>query len=324
MGGTERHTVTVTVPIFNSSEYIEDCLGYLSKQTYSDFEILFVVDNRTTDNSEETLRKKAEEHDNIRIIMQDDGKGLAGARNIGIRESKGDVIWFLDVDDIPQPTFLEDLLNVMYQTDADTIVCNHFQSFERRQNEVPEKEYSLKVVDGAYAVEHYTEFPIHSWSRIQKRSVFNEDSMFRERPAAEDIEQTIRQYAVSEKVCYFNKPLHTYVKSRRTSSIRNRSKELESLELTAESLLPFIQEKLPGSYPGLRRRFLLNMMRQAAFSDYRSFKGWYSSSCCRSLVKEEDGKTMEMRVFLISKILYYMSLYLFTHYLWDRKKGTWG
>ena len=324
MGGTEGHSVTVTIPIFNSSEYISDCIGYLSQQTYRDFEILFVVDSRTSDDSEEILRKKAEGSDNIKIIIQDDGKGLAGARNIGIRESKGDVIWFLDVDDIPQPRFLEELLDIMCQTGADTVVCNHYQSFERRQNEIPDKEYSYKVVDGAYAVEHYTEFPIYSWSRIQKKKVFNEDSMFRERPAAEDIEQTIRQYAASEKVCYYDKPLHTYVKSRRTSSIRNRSRELESLELTAESLLPFIQERLPESYLGLRKTYLLNMMRQAAFSDYRSFKGWYSSSCCRSLVKEENGKTAEMRVFLLSKMLYYISLYPFTHYLWDRKKGTWG
>ena len=318
------YPVTVTVPIYDSSEYIDDCIGYLSQQTYRDFEILFVVDSRTTDGSDEILRAKAEGSDNIRIVMQDDGKGLAGARNIGILESKGDVIWFLDVDDIPCPTFLEELLGIMSETGADTVICNHFQSFERRQMTIPEREYSCRVVDGAYAAEHYTDYPIYSWSRIQKRSVFDEDTMFRERPAAEDIEQTIRQYACSGKVCYYDKPLHIYVKSRRTSSIRNRSKELESLELIAKSVLPFIEERIPESYPGFRRRFLLNMMRQAAFSDYHNFKGWCSSSCCRTLVKEEKERTAEMRVFLFSKTMYYLSLYPFTHYLWDRKKGTWG
>ena len=322
--GTRDHLVTVTVPVYNSSEYIEDCVGYLSQQTFRDFEIVFVVDERTTDGSEEILEKKSEECENIRVIIQNDGKGLASARNIGIEESKGDVIWFLDVDDIPQPTFLEELLRIMDETDADTVVCNHFQSFERKQPEIPEKDYSFRVVDGAFAAEHYTDFPIYSWSRIQKKSVFNEDSMFRQRPAAEDIEQTVRQYAVSKKVCYYDKPLHTYVKSRRTSSIGNRSKELESLEMTAESLLPFIEEKLPESYPGFRRRFLLNMMRQSAFSKYRNYRGWYSSSCCRPLVKEESNKTKEMKVFLMSKTLYYLFLYPFTHYLWDRKKGSWG
>lgn len=320
----EDYQVTVTVPIYNSSEYIDDCLDYLSEQTHDIFEILFIVDERTTDGSEKILEEKKAQFDNLRIIKQTDGKGLAGARNIGIHESKGDVIWFLDVDDIPCPTFLEELLGIMSETRADTVLCNHFQTFERKILAVSQKEYSFKVVDGSYAVEHYTDYPIYSWSRIQKRTVFNEKSMFRERPAAEDIEQTIRQYAESQKVCYYGKPLHIYVKSQRTSTMNNRSKELESLEMTAKSILPFVEEELPEIYPGFRRRFLLNMMRQSAFSDYRSFKKWYNSSSCRSLVKEETEKTMEMRVFLLSKFLYYSILYPFSHYLWDRKKGTWG
>lgn len=324
MGVPEEYKVTVTIPIYNSSEYIDDCLYYLSEQTQRIFEILFVIDERTTDRSEQLLEEKSALFGKTRIIKQTDGKGLAGARNMGILESKGDVIWFLDVDDIPCPTFLEELLRIMSETGADTVVCNHFQTFERKIMSIPQKDYSFKVVSGSYAVEHYTDFPIYSWSRIQKRTVFNEKSMFRERPAAEDIEQTIRQYAESQKVCYYDKPLHNYVKSLKTSTISNRSRELESLELTAESVLPFIEEELPESYPGFRRRFLLNMMRQSAFSDYHSFKKWYNSSSCRSLVKEESGKTMEMRVFIWSKLLYYTILYPFSHYLWDKKKGTWG
>ena len=324
MAMTEDYRVTVTVPIYNSSECIDDCLDYLSEQTHEIFEMLFVVDERTTDGSEKILEEKKALFDNLRIIKQTDGKGLAGARNIGIRESKGDVIWFLDVDDIPCPTFLEELLKIMSEAGADTVVCNHFQTFERKNIPIPQKEYSYKVVDGSFAAEHYTDYPIYSWSRIQKRMVFNEKSMFRERPAAEDVEQTIRQFAESNKVCYYNKPLHTYVKSQKTSTKNNRSRELESLELTAESVLPFIEEELPEIYLGFRRRFLLNMMRQSAFSSYQDFKKWYKSSCCRSLVKEECKKTTEMRVFLSSKLLYYAILYPFSHYLWDRKKGTWG
>ena len=40
-------------------------------------------------------------------------------------------------------------------------------------------------------------------------------------------------------------------------------------------------------------------------------------------MKEEEKKTVEMKVFLLSKTLYYLFLYPFTHYLWDRKKGSW-
>ena len=323
MGESGDYSVTVTVPIYNSSRFIDDCLRYISEQTYDILEVIFVVDERTTDGSEQLLKEKAKTLGNVRVVMQSDDGGLAGARNIGIRESKGDVIWFLDVDDIPHLTFLEELIRVMKETDSDMAICNNFQTFERKMLNIPNKDYSYTVVDGSYAVEHYTDYPIYSWSRIQKRSVFSEESVFRSRPAAEDIEQTIRQYAVSKKVCYYNKPLYVYVKSKRTASANNRSKELKSLELTAKSILPFVKERLPENYNGFKKTFLLNMMRQSTFSKYHSYREWYSSSCCRLLVKNAAEKTFEMKVFSVSKTLYYLILFPFSHCIWDRKKGLW-
>ena len=108
MDGLEGYSVTVTVPVYNSSGFIDDCLDNLFKQTYDIFEAIFVVDKRTTDDSEEKLRKRSVQYNNIRIIIQTDEKGLAGARNIGIEEARGDIIWFLDVDDFPHPDFLKE------------------------------------------------------------------------------------------------------------------------------------------------------------------------------------------------------------------------
>ncbi len=323
MGGFGGHLVTVTVPVYNSSEFIDDCLKCISDQTYGVYEIIFVVDERTTDDSEQKLKEKSSSFENLKIIEQADGDGLAGARNIGIKEAKGDILWFLDVDDLPHPTFLEELLDVMDETGADTVVCNHFQSFERKMAPVPEKEYRYSVVSGGYAVEHYTDYPIYSWSRIQKRSIFNEESMFRVRYASEDIEQTIRQFSVSEKVCFLEKPLFTYVKSKRSSTKANRAKELESLEEITRSLLPFVQKKNPDSYAGFERCFLSNVIRQSTFSKYRDYSKWYSQSCCRGAVKDIEEKTTEMKVFLMSRLLYYLVLYPFSHFLWDRKVGQW-
>ena len=60
MGESGEYSVTVTVPIYNSSQFIDDCLQHISEQTYGIYEIIFVVDKRTTDGSEEILRMKAE------------------------------------------------------------------------------------------------------------------------------------------------------------------------------------------------------------------------------------------------------------------------
>ncbi len=316
--------MTVTVPVYNSSEFIDDCLDNLLKQTCKDFELIFVVDSRTSDNSVEILRSRIDQFSKMRIVEQTNGKGLAGARNIGIEEASGNVIWFLDVDDIPYPTFLEELLKIMSKTNADTVVCNHYQTFERKLYQIPEKDYSYTIVDGSYAVSHYTDYPIYSWSRIQKKTVFNEESMFRQHLAAEDIEQTIRQYASSKTVCYYNKPLYTYVKRKTSSTRKNRDKEIRSLEETAESLLPFVKDRVPEDFDEFEKRIIQNIMRQLTFSDYRSYSKGYDNSIVRLILSEIKEKTTEMKVFLFSKMLYYVILFPFSHCLWDRKKGLWG
>lgn len=324
MGELEEYSVTVTVPIYNSSEFIDDCLKCISNQIYKVSEILFVVDERTTDDSEQKLEDRLGSFDNLRIIKQMDRNGLAGARNIGIREAKGNVIWFLDVDDFPHPTFLEEMLNIMHETNADTVLCNHFQSFKREIVKTPKKQYGYIVFDGKYAVEHYRDFPIYSWSRIQKKTVFNEESMFRNHPAAEDIEQTIRQYVSSNKVCYYDKPLYTYIKRKSSMTKNNRIKEIQSMEETAKSILPYVKEKLPESYYALESALLQNIMRQSTFSRYRNYSDGYDKSITHDLMKDISQKTVEMKIYSFSKLLYYLILFPFSHYFWDRKKGSWS
>lgn len=323
MGELEDYSVTVTIPVYNSSEFIDDCLDNLSRQTYDIFEIIIVVDDRTSDDSVDKLKKKADLFDNMRIIMQNDGKGLASARNIGIKEAKGDIIWFLDVDDIPHPDFLKELIDIMRKTDADTVICNHFQSFKKEMKAIPENKYTFKVVDGCEAMENYTDYPIYSWSRIQKRIVFDEDSLFREHKAAEDIEQTIRQLAVSKKVCYYNKPLFTYYKRKKSATRDRRKDEIESMEETVRSVLSFVKSKYPESYEELQRKMLLGLMRQSTFAKYRSFCEGYRRSISHLILENIKDKSFEMRVYSFSKTLYYIILFPFSHYLWDRKKGMW-
>ncbi|MBF2021559.1 MAG: glycosyltransferase family 2 protein [Hydrococcus sp. C42_A2020_068] len=95
--------VSVIVPVYNVEKYIAQTIRSVLNQTYSNFELI-VVDDESPDKSAEICRQFQDPR--IRIIHQKN-RGLAGARNAGIRHAKGDYLAFLDGDDLWLPEKLE-------------------------------------------------------------------------------------------------------------------------------------------------------------------------------------------------------------------------
>lgn len=317
--------VTVAVAVYNGSTHIPGCIACLSEQVYRDFEVVFVVDSKTTDNSVELIEEGASSLPSCRVIIQNDSDRLGGARNIGIREASGELIWFLDVDDHPYPDFLSELVRIQGETGADIVFCNHIQLTERAVPPEPSGEFRVEVVSASDAVADFTRFPVYSWSRIQRRSIFESgDAFFINRPAAEDVEQTIRSLAVSDRVCYYGKPLYVYYKVGGSATNANRAKEARAMEDTARSTLDFVRSRCPESYDRFKVRILERLMRQMAFVPYGEYKRVYEGSIAHQVLQDVDDRTMEMNVFSRSRSLYYLALYPFTHWIWDRRTGPWG
>ena len=317
--------VTVAVAVYNGSTHIPGCIACLSEQVYRDFEVVFVVDSKTTDNSVELIEEGASSLPSCRVVIQNDSDRLGGARNIGIREASGELIWFLDVDDHPYPDFLSELVRIQGKTGADIVFCNHIQLTERAVPPEPSGEFRVEVMSASDAVADFTRFPVYSWSRIQRRSIFESgDAFFINRPAAEDVEQTIRSLAVSDRVCYYGKPLYVYYKVGGSATNANRAKEARAMEDTARSTLDFVRSRCPESYDRFKVRILERLMRQMAFVPYGEYKRVYEGSIAHQVLQDVDDRTMEMNVFSRSRSLYYLALYPFTHWIWDRRTGPWG
>ena len=95
--------VSVIIPVYNAEKYIAATIQSVLSQTYENFEIL-IIDDGSPDNSVEVCKQFKDSR--IKIIRQAN-RGLAGARNTGIRHAQGDYFAFLDADDIWLPNKLE-------------------------------------------------------------------------------------------------------------------------------------------------------------------------------------------------------------------------
>lgn len=107
--------VSVIMPVYNVEQYVKFAINSVLNQTYKDFELI-IVDDGSTDSSLKICRSFRDPR--IRIISQSN-RGLAGARNSGIRASEGQYIAFIDSDDLWAKTKLE---HHVYHLDHNTKV----------------------------------------------------------------------------------------------------------------------------------------------------------------------------------------------------------
>lgn len=103
-----RPVISVIVPVYNTLEYLPRCVDSLRRQTCRELEIL-LVDDGSTDGSAQLCDRLAGEDERIRVFHKENG-GSSSARNLGIKEAKGQYIGFVDSDDYVEPDMYELLL----------------------------------------------------------------------------------------------------------------------------------------------------------------------------------------------------------------------
>ena len=107
----EKPTVSVIIPTYNRAHLIDRSIQSVLNQTYQDFELI-VVDDRSTDNTEDIIRQFREKDKRIKYIKHDKNKGGSAARNTRIKNSVGKYIVFQDSDDEWFPEKLEKQMKI--------------------------------------------------------------------------------------------------------------------------------------------------------------------------------------------------------------------
>ncbi|MDT2755638.1 glycosyltransferase family 2 protein [Enterococcus pseudoavium] len=113
--------ITIMVPAHNEEIVIEKTIEYLMNQlNYSNYEVL-VIDDGSTDDTPNILRRLAEKYDNLRVIRVEKNKGKAHAFDIGVAFTKGELILSNDADTVPEPDALNYYVNYFIRRDANNI-----------------------------------------------------------------------------------------------------------------------------------------------------------------------------------------------------------
>lgn len=111
--------VSVILPVYNVAPYLDEALKSLENQTLKDIEIIAVNDG-STDNSEEILKKHQDSDQRISYFNQEN-RGQSAARNLAMKYAKGEYIYFMDSDDVIDIEALQICYNHAKTTNADFI-----------------------------------------------------------------------------------------------------------------------------------------------------------------------------------------------------------
>ena len=111
--------ISIIVPVYNTSKYLETSINSIRQQTFKDIEIICVNDG-STDNSLSILEGYALEDSRIKIITQEN-KGLGAARNTGLHIAQGKYVSFIDSDDTVDIDFYLKLYETAEENNAEII-----------------------------------------------------------------------------------------------------------------------------------------------------------------------------------------------------------
>ena len=116
-----KELISVIVPVYNTAQYLCECVDSILSQTHTSLELI-LVDDGSTDGSADICDKYAEKDTRVRVIHKPNG-GVSTARNAGLDICAGDLISFVDADDWLDLRMFEKLGRCLNESNADAAMC---------------------------------------------------------------------------------------------------------------------------------------------------------------------------------------------------------
>jgi glycosyltransferase EpsH len=179
--------LSVVIPVYNSSKYLDRCIISIVQQSHTDFEAIF-VDDCSTDNSAAIVRQFARNDSRIKLILHGSNGGPGAARNTGVAQAKGQYVTFVDSDDFIMPNHFNVQMQATNGSKIDIVVTG-CQALDHQENVLWSHAPPPAIVNDL-AKDPQNIHLIKDWGVTQKlwrRSLFHEHTRFPEKVYFEDL-----------------------------------------------------------------------------------------------------------------------------------------
>ena len=223
--------VSVIVPIYNASRFLQKCLSSLAGQTFDDFEAI-CVDDGSTDASADIVRGFADRDKRFTLVSKENS-GYGASMNVGLDHARGRYVGILESDDFFDPQALELLVFAAEAADAD-VAKGNFWLYWSSPNE---RRIPFSVVDGPLVGRTFcprgdADLAIFFrkpsiWSGVYRRSFLEENGIrFLETPGAsyQDAGFNFKVWAAAERATFIADCVLCYRQDNEASSVKSSAK----------------------------------------------------------------------------------------------------
>ena len=174
----KKAKVSVIIPVFNASKYIDKCVNSVINQSYKNYEIV-VIDDGSKDDSLQILKKIKKQYNDKILLLSQPNNGESFARNKGLELATGDYILFLDSDDWIEKDYIYTLLNNIKDND---IVISGFKrynfNYEYQYLKIPNNNSWSKFKYCSIAGKMFKYSFLKKYNLIYKKFKISEDAYF--------------------------------------------------------------------------------------------------------------------------------------------------
>lgn len=208
--------VSVIIPVYNVSKYIEKSINSICNQTMQNDVECIIVNDRTPDNSIEKAKHVIANYKGpikFKIIEHEQNKGLAAARSTGMKNAQGDYVLHLDSDDYYENNMIEELYQNAIQNNSDVSICDFFQTYIDKESIYSVKEINNPEEYVKSLIRHnYNASVWNVWNKMFKRELFYKNGIdwVEGINFGEDNLICAKLFCFIKKVSKVNKPLYHY------------------------------------------------------------------------------------------------------------------
>jgi CDP-glycerol glycerophosphotransferase len=203
--------LSVVIPVYNVEEFLEACLDSVLAQTFTDYEVV-MVDDGSTDRSAEIAQRYVDRDPRFRLISQPNG-GLSKARNTGTANAAGDLLAFLDSDDMLTPDAYRLLVGALDRTGSDFATGNVYRLTRFATAQSP---FLRTAFAETRLKTHVTKYrPLladrPAWNKVWRRSFWDKHGFrFPEGRTYEDTPVTIPAHFLAKSIDVISDPCYLW------------------------------------------------------------------------------------------------------------------
>jgi len=224
--------VSIIIPVYNSSEYLRRVFDSCIYQTLKDIEVITVNDDSPDSRDEKIMREYESNYPNKFICLYNSGEklGPGGARNMGIRASRGEYFQVVDSDDYIELDMCEKMYCKAVSEKADLTECNAMVL----------KNGNTSIMRGGIRLtDNYSRYKQHVWKfLIRKKFIEDNHLYFPEKVSSDDCISVLWQLT-AKKITFCDYPLYYWVKRDNSESAKKVEFMVNDLSKTIKSIIRY-------------------------------------------------------------------------------------